>query len=245
MQTRYGIGFIVMSVIGVACVVSMSMNGVSPPSPSPTITLPTIHVEPQADDAPSVDPVATEVVSELKLKQWYVIESSVELLSDQYPDDALDIAAGKGPIQTRGEFADNPGVIETRTFKQTNVYFITASKVGSVRLVLVPAGAKSKSEWVHQTINVTEGTAPNPPPIVVRDDPLTKAQTAQRAAEIAMLRELALDTSPNTQQKLDKVVGLRDAIRLQTQSVYTDALAEAVFANTLPKLADEIEGKKE
>jgi hypothetical protein len=59
-----------------------------------------------------------------------------------------------------------------------------------------------------------------------------------------MLRDLAADDSPNTQSKLDKVVGLRDAIRLQTQSVYTDAIAEAVFAKTLPQLADEIEGKR-
>ena len=80
-------------------------------------------------------------------------------------------------------------------------------------------------------------------PIVVRNDPLSKAQTAQRSAEVAMLRELAADTSPNTQAKLDKVVGLRDAIRLQTQTVYTDAIAEAVFAKTLEELADDLEGK--
>jgi hypothetical protein len=80
-------------------------------------------------------------------------------------------------------------------------------------------------------------------PIVVRNDPLSKAQTAQRSAEVAMLRELAADTSPNTQAKLDKVVGLRDAIRLQTQAVYTDAIAEAVFAGTLNELADDLEGK--
>ena len=79
-------------------------------------------------------------------------------------------------------------------------------------------------------------------PIVVRNDPLSKAQTAQRSAEVAMLRELAADTSPNTQAKLDKVVGLRDAIRLQTQTVYTDAIAEAVFAKTLEELADDLEG---
>lgn len=82
-------------------------------------------------------------------------------------------------------------------------------------------------------------------PIVERNDPLTKAQTSQRSAEIAMLRELAADTSPNTQAKLDKVVGLRDAIRLQTQSVYTDAIAEAVLSNGLLRLADEIEGPKQ
>jgi hypothetical protein len=81
-------------------------------------------------------------------------------------------------------------------------------------------------------------------PIVVRNDPLSKAQTAQRSAEVAMLRELAADTSPNTQAKLDKVVGLRDAIRLQTQAVYTDAIAEAVFAGTLNELADDLEGVK-
>lgn len=80
---------------------------------------------------------------------------------------------------------------------------------------------------------------------LLRTDPLTKAQEAQRAAEVAMLRDLASDTSPNTQQKLDKVVGLRDAIRLTTQSVYTDAIAEAVFSNSLPALADEIEGQKQ
>ena len=84
-----------------------------------------------------------------------------------------------------------------------------------------------------------------PTPIVERNDPLTKAQTAQRSAEITMLRELAADTSPNTQQKLDKVVVLRDKIRLQTQSVYTDAIAEAVLSNGLLRLADEIEGPKQ
>ena len=82
-------------------------------------------------------------------------------------------------------------------------------------------------------------------PIVERNDPLTKAYVLQRSAEVSMLRELAADSSPNTQQKLDKVVGLRDAIRLQTQSVYTDAIAEAVFAGTLAELADEIEGPKQ
>ena len=81
-------------------------------------------------------------------------------------------------------------------------------------------------------------------PIVVRNDPLSKAQTAQRSAELAMLRELAADTSPNTQAKLDKVVGLRDAIRLQTQAFYTDAIAEAVFAGTLNEMADDLEGVK-
>jgi hypothetical protein len=80
---------------------------------------------------------------------------------------------------------------------------------------------------------------------LVRFDPLTKAQDAQRAAEVAMLRDLASDMSPNTQQKLDKVVGLRDAIRLTTQSVYTDAIAEAVLSGSLQNLADEIEGLKQ
>ena len=84
-----------------------------------------------------------------------------------------------------------------------------------------------------------------PTPIVERNDPLTKAQTAQRSAEIAMLRELAADTSPNTQAKLDKVVVLRNKIRLHTQSVYTDAIAEAVLSNGLLRLADEIEGPKQ
>lgn len=158
METRH--------IIGILCLLSGCSQAVSP---SPTILLPTVHIEPQHDDTPIVipspSPVTTEVVSDLKFRQWYVVESSVELLSIQWPDGMLAIQSEKGPIQTRGEFADNPGVIQTRTFKQPYVYFFSAEKAGVVELVVFPVGVKTQSEFVRQTITVTDGTAPNPPPI--------------------------------------------------------------------------------
>lgn len=116
---------------------------------------------------------------------------------------------------------------------------------GQSRGWLIPLAIGGVVLWPDIAPHIPWPSPVVPTPIVERNDPLTKAQAAQRSAEIAMLRELAADTSPNTQAKLDKVVGLRDAIRLQTQSVYTDAIAEAVLSNGLLRLADEIEGPKQ
>ena len=88
------------------------------------------------------------------------------------------------------------------------------------------------------------GSPPSPVDPVAETDPLSQFHAAQRVAETDMLRQLSADSSENTQQKLDRVVALRDAIRLQTQAVYTDAIAEAVFAGTLNELADDLEGVK-
>lgn len=118
-----------------------------------------VSVEPDTTPVPS-----SEVISTLKTDQWYVIESSVELIALQSPQGVVDIEATTGPIKVRGLFVDGTGKSETRTYMSDFVYFVTAKSTGKTELILVPTGLALESAIVRQCLTVEDGTKPIPPP---------------------------------------------------------------------------------
>jgi hypothetical protein len=118
------------------------------------------------DLTPPVDPVGPVVpkpVNTISGDQWYVVQSSVPLITLQSPTGGLlDIEQAEGPIRVRGHFCDGDGKVETRTYKSAYVYFATAAKAGSVELILIPVGVQNEAGIVRQMLTVS--VLPNPPP---------------------------------------------------------------------------------
>ena len=85
---------------------------------------------------------------------------------------------------------------------------------------------------------------PVPVPPIVQTDPLTVAQTLERAAEVSMLRELAGREFPNDREKMEWINSERKALLTESHIPYTDAIAEAIIAGTVAELADQVEGGK-
>ena len=138
------------------------------PSPdqisSPTIRLPVVPVLVEPDAPP--DPIPSpQVITTLTMDQWYVVESTRELIVLTSPDGVVAVEATPGPIKVRGLFADGTGKVETRAYRSPYVYFITGVSPGKTELILIPAGVSTQSDIVRQVLTVS-GIGPIPPPIV-------------------------------------------------------------------------------
>jgi len=146
---------------------ALTSQEISPsPDPvvTPTIRLPVVPVLVEPDTPPEPVP-ASEAISTLKPDEWYVVESTRELIVLSSPAGVVDIESAAGPIKVRGLFADGTGKIETRGYRAAFVYFITASSPGKVELILIPAGVSTETDIVRQVLTVS-GIGPNPPPVV-------------------------------------------------------------------------------
>lgn len=126
------------------------------------IRFPTVPAAPMP--APSPAP-APKNVEKLSADQLYVIDSDTPILVISSPQGLVSASEETGPVKIRGKFVDGKGKTETRTFKGKVVFTIEAIGTGKVDLIIVPVGATKAEDVIRKTIDVTNGTAPNPPPI--------------------------------------------------------------------------------
>jgi len=120
-----------------------------------------VLIEP--DTPPPTNPNDPVRVSELGADQWYVVESSVPIIVISSPIGIVDIELSAGPIRVRGKFADGNGQIETRTYSQPYLAFVTPAAKGVTEIIVYPGGATQESDLLRQMLTVM---GPQPPPIV-------------------------------------------------------------------------------
>lgn len=206
-----------MMVFCVASSTSLACSGQDSPSDAAgKIRLP--HRASGADDTPRPAPVPGDpkVVSSLAVEDWYVVESDMEIIALQSPDNVLDIEATHGPITVRGKFADGTGKIETRVYTSSYVYFVTAKKPGKTELILIPLGVKMESEIVRQELTVTDGTGPNPPPDPFVPDPVEPDVPVPVASfRVIFVKESGATLSPE-QSAIPNAKALRDYLNAKT-----------------------------
>lgn len=157
------------ALLAVSCGSLTSQDITLPADPvvAPSVILPMVPVLVQPETPP--DPLPKpESVSTLKPDEFYVVESTRELIALSSPPGIISIESTTGPIKVRGIFADGTGKIETRGYRSAYVYFITAESPGKVELILIPVGVSTQSDIVRQVLTVS-GVGPRPGPDVVPD----------------------------------------------------------------------------
>lgn len=104
-------------------------------------------------------------VSKLYAEQLYVIDADIPVLVLASPKGIVTITEEVGHLRIRGRFADGTDY-ETRTFKGKQIFIVEAIGTGTVDLVVVPLGEKTKeSDVLRKTIDVAAGVGPRPPPV--------------------------------------------------------------------------------
>jgi len=176
---------------------------------TPKIILPVtpVLVEPDIQPAPLPN-IEPRVIGTIGLDEWYVVESSVELIALQSPDGLLAIDATSGPIKVRGKFSDGTGKTETREYRSPYVYFVTAEKTGTTELILIPVGVLDAKEIVRQVL-VVSGTGPNPPPIPDPDDPVVPDPVTPAKLQIVIIEDPS-ESIPPSQVAIRDGQALRD-----------------------------------
>lgn len=111
-------------------------------------------------------PLSAKAATSAKLTKevFYVIEADAQVIVTSSPLGLVSIVQETGPIRARGVFSDGTGKVETRNFAAKQVFFIEASGVGSVEILVIPANAKTESDILRKTIQVDAGVGPRPPP---------------------------------------------------------------------------------
>lgn len=126
------------------------------PIPDADIRFPVVPVLVEPDSSREPGPVSV-----LSSDQWFVITSAAPLLVIQSPVGFVTIEEDSGPIKVKGVFADGIGRVETRTYAEPHIYFISAKQKGETEIIAIPVGVKDEQQIVRQTLTVV---GPRPPP---------------------------------------------------------------------------------
>ena len=199
-----------MIVAGCGCV-SLADDVVTPvpDTISTKIVLPVTPVLVEPDIQPPPKPnVEPRVIGTIGLDEWYVVESSVELIVLQSPDGLIGIEAASGPIKVRGKFSDGTGKTETREYRSPYVYFVTAEKTGTTELILVPVGVMDAKDIVRQVL-VVSGQGPQPPPVPDPDDPIVPDPVTPAKLQIVIIEDPS-ESIPPAQVAIRDGQALRD-----------------------------------
>lgn len=131
-------------------------NDAPVPTPGAEIRFPVVPVLVEPDSSREPGPVSV-----LSSDQWFVITSATPLLVIQSPTGFVTIEEEEGPIKVKGMFADGIGRVETRTYDEPHIYFVSAKLKGHTEIIAVPVGVQNEQEIVRQMLTVV---GPRPPP---------------------------------------------------------------------------------
>lgn len=157
-----------------------------PPTLSPAIRFPDISVPPPP--TPKPDPAVGIV---LNADEQYVFDADIETMVASYPAGLLSIVTEAGPMKVKAKFAGGTGKMQTKVFAGKYVTTVEAIGAGPVTLVVVPVGAKSKSEWIEKSIlaNVGPRPPPTPAPAPTPVDPTTPWKTPTDGLRVLVIEE--------------------------------------------------------
>ncbi len=155
--------------------------GASPDSP---FTFPPEPAAPAPPPPPAPTPGAVPLLTPDLL---YVVNAKVDSFVITDPPGLVKVDKEAGPITIKGRFIDKPNTVETRKFPGPYVFLVSPTGKGRAYLNFVPLGVKAETEVGKSVIDVSDGTAPQPPPNppvpVPVDDPLLKTLQAAYDAE--------------------------------------------------------------
>lgn len=109
-------------------------------------------------------------ISKLSGQQMYVIASDLPCFVLSSPAGLVSVSEEQGPIKIRGMFVDGDKV-ETRTYRQKQVFIIEASGKGNVELLVVIVGKTKPDDVLRKTLYV-DAQMPIPPPPQPPDPPM-------------------------------------------------------------------------
>ena len=133
----------------------------------PTFIEPT---DPPLTPPTSAPKVLPKVVQDLGPDQWYVVDSDDEVLVLTSPSGLVRTTLDTGPMTLKGKFVDGNGKTEVRKFEGKFIYTLEAIGTGKVEIMVVPKGWTKETDVIRRVLNVTDGTAPIPPPKPKPDD---------------------------------------------------------------------------
>ena len=167
------------------------------------IVLPIAPVITEPDPPPTPRP-EIQPIDKLAAGQWYVIESTSELIALQSPEGVVTINRVAGPIMAMGHFVDGNNMVETRTFSSPFVYFVSAEKSGKVELILIPVGVSKSADIVRQVLTIS-GVGPQPPPDPEpKPEPEPEPTPKVKNVSLAIVED-TMNTSPETAIVLNAV----------------------------------------
>jgi hypothetical protein len=94
-----------------------------------------------------------------------VIDSDVEAFIVDSPAGVVKVISETGPIRIRGEFADAPGRVQTRSFAGKFLYLVEPAKTAACELIVVPKGVTKQTDILRRSLDVDAGEGPRPPPV--------------------------------------------------------------------------------
>jgi len=129
---------------------------------TPAIRVPEV-VEEQPAPVPPAPPTPI-AVPKLTPELLYVIDSDAECVVTASPLGVVNIVGEAGPLRLRGKFIESPNKIQTKNFAGKYLFTVEPVGKGRVEILIIPVGAKSEKDIIRRTIDVDDGTAPQPPP---------------------------------------------------------------------------------
>lgn len=137
---------------------------------TPPPKLPDIHFpNPPAPKPPKPAPPTPGSAFLLKPGVLYVVTSDGPVAMVASPSNVVSVVAGHGPVQIFGTFSDGNGTPEFRTFKEPNLYIVTATATGgSCELIgvrsLTDLSSVSRQAITTAVVPPDPGPGPGPEP---------------------------------------------------------------------------------
>lgn len=148
-----------------------------------------------------------KAINTLTPETWYVIECDEPLIVLHSPTDVVRVNVEKGPVRVRGRFADGSGLVETREYTKSNLYFVEAMSSGKCELLIVPVGVQEESAIRRQVLTVS-GSGPKPPPDPdPKPDPKPDPLPAKVAHVEILIVEDVRNRTPDTAIVTNAIVG--------------------------------------
>jgi len=150
--------FAIALALGLACT-SLAQCQAPPPPKLPDIHFP----NPPAPKPPNPPAPVPGSAFQLKPGVLYVVTSSAPVAMVASPSNVVSITAGQGPLQIFGTFSDGAGTPEFRTYKEPNLYIVTATAAGGSCELIGVRSLTDLSSVSRQAITTTV-TPPDPGP---------------------------------------------------------------------------------
>lgn len=178
------------------------------------VTPPTIRL-PKLEPAKVIVAPSVEAGSKYKLngKQYFIIDSDVEVFPLSFPPGMLKYTVEEGPIKIKAEFVDSNG-IEPRVFKGKFVYQIEAvdGAKGDTELAIVPKGVMEASKIQRYMVEVN-GPAPPPKPTDPDIKPGPKPDGTSPFAEAGNRCLIIFDSANTTRPAAQNAILFGKAVR--------------------------------
>lgn len=151
------------SLFGFGLILAMALPVFAADQPNKAVPVVRLPMMPPPPVPPVQPQQVPDPVTKLSIDTMYVIEADVECFVKQFSPAVATVSCDEGPLRVRGQFADEPGKVQTRIYKSKYVYTLVASGTGRANLTIVPKGVDNADNVILLSLDVTDGVTPAPP----------------------------------------------------------------------------------